>query len=520
VSDQRRIAWLLAAGVAVVYGLVIAEVARAEYSLIDDYRAFALIHMGAARVTLLQTLVDWRAPDAWLYRPFPDAISYSLAVIFRHHPGAWRALLIVVRLLCVLVAFRIARAAASTIAAACAATAYFAFFPAIPELHLLRVEGWLVLVVSIALLGWIRLERGGETSLAATAVAFVLATASKEIMAPILILLLALLARHFWRRGGAARAMLAVMTAAVLFQTGRFALLFRDPYARGGSGIAHLAHNALWAAKTLLLATSSFPLLSLVVVLWLIAGADALRRAPRVYAAGLAAMIAASLALALAAPYDAIRYLYPTALLLVPLLAMPRQPDRVAAVLVVFLMVFGGAQLVAQAASTRACSRADWRLLREQAAALSNGRDVVVIEDADFERGLWMRAELAGVDPRWPFLTYVAQQYAGAKPVVWPPPPAGPVNLTELVQPRGRFMTVPPSGRVAGDALIVDANPLVIPAGFNVGAQIDFRSKDALAKPLDLFRRGARVVNPKFRYSYDLGEVPFPGYSWPMLQPR
>src|SRR5437867_9160631 len=139
-----------------------AEVARAKYSLIDDYRAFTLIHIGAARATLLRTLVDWRAPDAWLYRPFPDAISYALAAGLRHHPGIWRVLPILVRLACVSGAFRIARAVAPTLAAACAASAYFAFFPAIPELHLLRVEGWLVLAVSIALVGWVRLERGED----------------------------------------------------------------------------------------------------------------------------------------------------------------------------------------------------------------------------------------------------------------------------------------------------------------------------------------------------------------------
>src|SRR5205814_177985 len=167
-----------------------------------------------------------------------------------------------------------------------------------------------------------------------------------------------------------------------------------------------------------------------------------------------------------------------------------------------------------QGASTRACSGADLRLLQEQASALSGGRDVVVIEDADFERGLWMRAELAGVDPRWPFLTYVAQQYAHDKPVVWPVPPAGPVNLTGLVQPRGRFMTSP----VSADALIVDANPLVVPRGYEVVRQIDFRNDDALVPALEIFRRVARFINPKFRYSYDLGEVVFPGYSWPILR--
>ena len=50
--------------------------------------------------------------------------------------------------------------------------------------------------------------------------------------------------------------------------------------------------------------------------------------------------------------------------------------------------------------------------------------------------------------------------------------------------------------------------------------QIDFGRDDALVPRLQAFRRAVRFANPKFRYSYDLGETPFPGYSWSLLRPR
>ncbi|HXH92525.1 MAG TPA: hypothetical protein VNN25_13165, partial [Thermoanaerobaculia bacterium] len=157
----RAAVWLFVVLVAIVYGLVIAEVGRAEYSLVDDYRAFTLLHNGEARAVLWRTLADWRASDAWLYRPFPDTISYALASVLPSHPGVWRVILILIRLGCAGVVFAIARACTPSLAAAAAAAAYFAFFPAIPELHLLRVEGWLTLTLSIVTLNWIRFERGG-----------------------------------------------------------------------------------------------------------------------------------------------------------------------------------------------------------------------------------------------------------------------------------------------------------------------------------------------------------------------
>src|SRR5207253_1874688 len=107
--------------------------------------------------------------------------------------------------------------------------------------------------------------------------------------------------------------------------------------------------------------------------------------------------------------------------------------DGVAYVTMLLFIVFGGAQLAAQAASMKNSTAADDQLLRYAASAMAGGRNVAMIEDYDFERAFWVRAELAGIDPRYPFITYVAHQASQGLPIVWPAPVTAPVNLTGSV---------------------------------------------------------------------------------------
>jgi len=518
-SDRRgRIAlWLFAVFVAAVHLLAIFEVVRATYSLIDDYRVFAISRIGAWPSFLLQMTADPTAPGAWIYRPFPDAMSWMISAAFREHPGGWHVVMIFVRLVSVGVAAVVARRSASSRTASCAAAAYFAFFPAIPEVNLIRVEIWLTLALALAFLGWIRVMRGGTSLLFVTG--FVLATLSKEAVAPILVAMLVFAGGRVWRRS---RFALVIASLALLNQVVRFGLIFTDPYSHP-SNATSLIQGALWLGKILLLATTNVPLVPLILIAWIVLGFRALLREPGSFALGLTALLLISAAMAAAAPYRAIRYLCPTALFLVPLLALgvdetrhligDRMGEWMAIATMFCFAIFGGAQLVAQAASKRATTRADRVLLETAARAMARGQNIVILEDEDFERSFWMRAELVGVDPRWPFLSYVAQQYATHQPVVWPPPPGGPVNLTGLVRPGGRFLMN------AGDGLLIPANPRHVPP-YPVASLIDFREDDALYVPLWTFRNLARRVNPKFRYVYDLGEVEWPGYSWPLLRRR
>ncbi|HJQ37768.1 MAG TPA: hypothetical protein VKB93_11575 [Thermoanaerobaculia bacterium] len=493
--SSRRWYVLLGVLIAVVYALVAVEAARCEFLLVNDYIAFTMIRIGAWPSSILQSLFDVSAPGAGLFRPFPDVMAYVFASLFRAHSGAWHVVLVVVRLVSVGLAFRIAQESSTSKAAAAAGAAYFAFFPAFPEIDLLRAENWLLPALAATFLGWLRLRRDAGARRWWIVPAFLIATTSKEIAAPLCAVLFVLLAPHFWRRGNLARAALALMLLALVNQIARCALMLADPYARGsGSLLARLPLSAFWNAKVWLLVATSFPLLSLILLVLMIAG---VRRLPL----GAAILLVVSIGMSVAAPYPAIRYAYPAALFLVPCIAAgvdalrPRLAVVMAATAIVLLAIFGGANLIAQAAAMRASTRADWQLLNQLAAAFASGRDVVVLEDPDFERSFWMRAELVGVDPRWPFLSYVGRQYADEKPVVWPASP-GAVNLTGLVpaNPTARFiLTRNPA--VSGDAIVVAANPI---PGIDRSA----------------FTRFARMLNPRFHYAVDLGHSPYPGHHW------
>lgn len=537
---MNRRSWygLLIGLIAIVYALVAIEAARSEFLLVDDYLSFAMSRIGEWPAGIAASLADFSSPGAWLYRPFRDAMSWLFSTIFRNRPGVWHLVLLALRLASVALAFGIARRSASSAVAVVAGAAYFAFFPAIPELGLFRAESYLMPALAAAFLGWLRLSRG-EDAVAWTAIAFVLATMSKEIMAPLLAVLFLLLAPLFWRRGNGARLALLLMFAALLNQSVRCAMAMSDPYAQGsGSLVARAAANAFWTAKVLLLAATSFAPLSLILLaLFVLGGLSILRqiRAAQThfFAAGIVLMVLAATGLTIAGAYPAIRYIYPIALFLVPVLALGVDElrriagDRLAAATacgaVVLLAIFGGANLWAQAAAMRASTRADWQLLNHVANAFARGEDVTVIDDPDFERAFWIRGELVGVDPRWPFLSYVAQQYAADKRVIWPRP-AGAINLTGRVpaEPRARFLLISQkSDFSAVRGMLIPANPFTeverLPRGVTVAQRIDYRHDDFSFTPLSAFARLAHYVNPRFHYAVDLGHSPYPGHYWVIL---
>jgi hypothetical protein len=530
-EPRRTFQLTLAIGVAAVYGVVAIEVAHAHYLLVSDYIDITMIHGGWWPAAIGRRLVDPFAPGAWLYRPFADAMSWLLALALEQHVGAWHVLLIGFRLISAWAAYAVAREFTASAVASCTAAAYFAFFPAIPEIDLTRVETYLMVTLALAFYGYCRLARGATSMavVAMTAFAFIAATMSKEVVAPILFVLLCFVAPLLWRRGAASRWLLAAMVAAMANQAVRFILLAQEPYAhqRGGR-IAALMHQTAWVAKILLLVTTNFPLIALLLAAWLALGARALLRDRSVRSFAVITLAALSVGMAALAPYPAIRYLSPSAFFLVPILGAgvdesrrmirPRIADIAAYAALLLMIVFGGAQLAAQAASMRNSTAADWRLLQDAATALANGRNVSMLEDFDFERAFWVRGELAGVDARYPFITYVAARSAAGQPIDWPPPATGPVNLTGLVpaNPRGRFATVRPPYRFERGALVIPANPGVrsIPADVAEEKVIDFRDGSAATRVLARFYAAARKINPKFHYLYDLGETEFPGHYW------
>jgi hypothetical protein len=319
------------------------------------------------------------------------------------------------------------------------------------------------------------------------------------------------------------------MVAAFANQAVRFVLLSQEPYAHQRGGRIHaLLQQSAWVAKILGLITTNFPLISLLLLVWLALGARAMLREKNAWSFCTMALAGMSVAMAVLAPYPAIRYLSPAAFFMVPILAAgveesrrlmkPAIVDAAAFAAMLLMIVFGSAQMGAQAASMRNSTAADWRLLQYAATALASGRNVAMVEDFDFERAFWVRAEVAGIDARYPFITYVAARSTAGLPIEWPAPPTPPVNLTGLVAPnaRGRFATVRPPLVFEPGTLVIPANPGIRAVAARVVEEqrFDFRDGSALTRFLQHFYAFARRINPKFHYLYDLGETEFPGHYW------
>lgn len=496
-------------GVLLVYGVIAIVISQSKYSLVNDYIDMTLIRGGWWPKGIVSELWDFSSASAWVYRPFADALSWIFAVRLEQHVGAWHVILIGIRLLSAALAYGVARAVSESEVAACVAAAYFAFSPAIPEINLTRVETYAILMLALAYYGFCR------DALAVTAAAFIGATASKEVLAPILIAFLAFAAPMFWRRGVKGRLALLAMSIAALNQAAHFALLAHVPYAlqRPGSFFA----QTWWTIKTLSLATTNWPLVPLLLAVWIIWGAVAFFRKRDTLSIMTITLLILSLAMACKAPYPALRYLSPAVLFMVPLLAAgidqsrkKVQPitDSFAFVTLVSLIVFGGAVICAQAVSMRNSTNEDWRLLQTAARALASGRDVVMQEDADFERAFWVRAELVGVDPRFSFVGYVSSRTSQGLPVQWPEPPIPAVNLTRSVLKNspGRFSTARGLAGVSRNALLIPPNPQV---------RTVRDDDDLVTRGVARFEQIAKKLNPKFHYPFDLGESPFPGTKWP-----
>ena len=105
---------------------------------------------------IVSELWDFSSASAWVYRPFADALSWVFAVRLEQHVGAWHVILIGTRLISAALAYGVARTASESEVAACVAAAYFAFFPAIPEINLTRVETYAILMLALAYYGFCR----------------------------------------------------------------------------------------------------------------------------------------------------------------------------------------------------------------------------------------------------------------------------------------------------------------------------------------------------------------------------
>jgi hypothetical protein len=506
---------------AVLYLPLFAELSQANYNpLVNGYRAYGRTSMGTWP-TVLASQLNPLHPTEWLYRPLPESMEWAFSEVFRRWPGGWYVAVLGVRVLMVALVWMLSGWLSTSMATRAAVTSYAALFPSFPEPQLIYAETPLLALLAAVLFGLARLcaeEDPPPGLVAATAVAFVLLTLCKEILAPMSAVLFAalLLPLRPWR-SRAGRVAGLVMGMALLLQALHCARAVAAPYANPAAALdrsAQVLGNLKWFVGHTLLWTTNLKLTSLLLAGLLAAGTVAAGR--RVLSgrwrealpalAGSAALLGV-LAVHLGTPYQAVRYIYPAAVLLVPTLALglaalgarwATARTGVALVLVLTLAMLNAPALWAQAVSMRRSTEADWALLELLALRRADGEGVDVALSATMgkERIQAILFEQAGV---WRI------------PGFSPPRGRGHVvefayELPQPTPPRDLVLVAPP------DAVGVP----------DLGPGVELRVPPSAALPLfgrflTGFERVARRLNPAYAYPCDAGSSPFPGHHWRVL---
>lgn len=363
---------------ALAYLPLFAVLSQANYNpLVNDHRPYARTTGGLWPGALLGQLNPFDA-GGWLYRPLPEALEWGLSEIFRGWPGGWHCVVLGFRVLMVALVWRLSGYLSTSAATRAAVTSFAALFPSFPESQLIYAEMQIVPVVAAVLLGLARLcpmDEPPRALVAMTATAFVLLTLCKEILAPLsaVLFLGLLLALRPWRRRAGLRLASGVMGLALLLQGLRCLRAVAAPYARQAEIVergAAVQKNLEWFLDRTFLWTTNLPLTSVV-----LAGLVAL------------ASLVAVMAVYLASPYRALRYVYPAAVLLVPVLALgldvlgarwPKARTGVAVFLVTVLFALNAPVLWSQAVANRTSTDSDWALLEYLARRRAKGADLAL----------------------------------------------------------------------------------------------------------------------------------------------
>ncbi|MHC4471491.1 MAG: hypothetical protein ACYS99_11060 [Planctomycetota bacterium] len=527
------------AAVVVVYAVFFLEVGQCEYSLVNDLRPYQVgmpeehlivpvePHLlGQSQgwpQKMLDTLFDPFSEQAWLYRPLPDFMEWGLSSLFRGSPGDWHLVIAALRLLTILLTYRLLAALGSGVEGRALGTLYVAFFPAVPEIQVTYAEIWLLPSLLLTLLAFTHVRKlpedgrlAGRSALAAV-LPLVALTMCKEILAPLSLVLLIGFGAHLRRRGAVGKAALAVMTLATVVQLHRCYLAVFQPYASGGTGVEReglldsVLPSLAWATKSLLLLPSTTLGTSILLGVLILAGAvGTARRLAGKVSRDLAFVLLASLLVvlgaALVSPYRALRYLYPAAVLLAPLLAWGytvlledkaawlRQTANV--FLFVTMAVFGGSVVLAQAVALKTSSRADWAFLDHLAGRHAAGHDVVLVVDGGTERAHWIECELKGIQ----LTGHVELTLPGYFHVV--------SSFEEASTARSGSVVAPGDPPRRETLLAADR------AGFVPARTFDFREDAGTAWLLSRIRVVAKWLNPAFSYVKDAGSPRYPGHRW------
>lgn len=495
-------------------------VQQCEYFLVNDFRPY---HISCFE-DWTQRLFSYFNPfDAtiWLHRPVPESFEWASSLIFKGHPGLWHVVSLSFRLLTIALVWILLGCFRCSNHARIIGTLFIAFFPAFPESQLIFAETLLIPFLLITYIGVAVLYKdtgthGARTSLAVmTSASFVLMTLCKEILAPLSFTFLVFFYPVLWRRRKPLfRAFYTVMSLATLLQLERCYMTIFQPYAQGSENAGHspmaVITNLLWIVGDSFLLRTNIAPTTILLFLFTVVGFYQLVRmfTGKQLSRGVGLLCVISFVITvvihLLTPYRALRYLYPGAILLVPVMAygydvlLPasiRLKAWVFRYLVVAMFLFSLPVIYAQALSMRASSKADWAFLSYIVQQYSAGKDIVFVKDMDYERSIWAKSELLGV------------------------------NLTGLLRKgnNGHILEVERSidFKYINPNSIVVFTPVMNPdknkgglLSLKIDKTFDFTKQGTLYALLSRIQSLSKTFNPFYRFLAEGGSTPFPGHYW------
>ncbi|MCF6149872.1 MAG: hypothetical protein E3K37_14560 [Candidatus Kuenenia sp.] len=498
---------------------------QCEYFLVNDFRPYHISYFESWPQRLLSYFNPFDT-NVWLHRPLPESFEWVSSLVFKGHPGMWHIVTLSFRLLTIALVWKLLGCFNCSNHARIIGTLFIAFFPAFPESQLIFAETLLVPLLLITYIGFMSMhkEAGAHNTKVSlviiTTASFILMTMCKEILAPLSFVFLISFYFVLWRKqAGVLKTLYIIMSLATLLQFQRCYMTIFQPYAHGDENTGHplmaMITNLLWIFGDTFLLRTNIALTTLLLFFFFAIGIYQLvcmlknKLTCNVVVFLCFFSFTTCVAIHILTPYRALRYLYPGAILLVPIIAYgynaffpskTRIKAWIFRYLVFTMFLFNLPGIYAQVLSMQASSKADWAFLSYIAQQYSSGRDIVFIQDQDYERSIWTQSELRGVN----LTGQLRLENHGHISEVERNFDFGHINPNSIV--------------VVTPVLYTDKNKLDISA-LKVDKKFDFTRQGTPYVILSYIQTIAKTCNPFFQFLAEGGSSPFPGHYWQTYVP-
>lgn len=521
--SKSGIITLLCVFVAYIPAMILVQ--QCEYFLVNDFRPYHIRCFEDWTQRLLRYFNPFDT-TVWLHRPVPESFEWASSLIFKGHPGLWHVVSLSFRFLTIALVWILLGCFTCSNQARTIGTLFIAFFPAFPESQLIFAETLLIPLLLITYICFVVLHKeagthGAKTALAVmTTASFILMTLCKEILAPLSFTFLVFFYPILWKRQKYLfRIFYALMSLATMLQLQRCYMTIFQPYAQGGENAGHspmaIITNLLWIlGDSFLLRTNIAPTTILLFFLsaigfYQLARALNGKRSSRGVELLCIISFLMSVVIHLLTPYRALRYLYPGAILLVPIMAygydtfLPTKTRLKAWIFkyfVIAMFLFSLPGIYAQALSMQVSSKADWAFLSYIVQQYSAGKDIVFVKEHDYERSIWAKSELLGVN----LTGQLRKGNNGHILEVERDVDFKHLNPNSIVV----FTPVMNTDKNKGDLL-----------SLKIDKTFDFTKQGTLYALLSRIQSLAKAFNPFYRFLAEGGSSPFPGHYWQTYVP-